>query len=75
VGVRSPFLLLQHRASADPMNCPFMPFKVVYSADQILIDFTLIVIALRRLVAAILWLFLNTVGYLLALYPVVVYWE
>jgi len=52
-----------------------MPFKVVYSADQILIDFTLIVVALRCLVAAILWLFLNAVGYLLALYPVVVYWE
>ena len=52
-----------------------MPFKVVYSADQILINFTLIIVALRRLVVAILWLFLNAVGYLLALYPVVVYWE
>ena len=52
-----------------------MPFKVVYLADQIVIDFTLLVVALRHLVAAILWLFLNAVGYLLALYPVVVYWE
>jgi len=52
-----------------------MPFKVVYSADQILIDFTLLIIALRRLAASILWLFLNAVRYLLALYPVVVHWE
>ena len=52
-----------------------MAFKVVYSADQILIDFTLIVVALQHLVAAILWLFLNAVGYLLTLYPVVIYWE
>jgi len=52
-----------------------MPFKVVYSADQILIDFTLLIVALQHLAASILWLFLNTVGYLLALYPVVVYWE
>ena len=52
-----------------------MSFKVVYSADQILINFTLLIVALRRLAAAILWLFLNAVGYLLTLYPVVVYWE
>jgi len=52
-----------------------MPFKVVYSADQILINFTLLVVALQHLAASILWLFLNAVGYLLALYPVVIYWE
>jgi len=52
-----------------------MPFKVVYSTDQILIDFTLLVVALRCLTVVILWVFLNMVGYLLSLYPVVVYWE
>jgi len=52
-----------------------MPFKVVYAADQILIDFTLLIVALRHLTASVLWLFLNAVGYLLALYPVVVYWD
>jgi len=52
-----------------------MPFKVVYSADQIIIDFFLLIVALRHLAASILWLFLNAVGYLLALFPVVVYWE
>ena len=46
-----------------------MPFKVVYSIDQILIDFTLLVVALRHLTVTILWLFLNAVGYLLSMSP------
>jgi len=52
-----------------------MPFKVLYTGDQIIVDFTTIVVALRRLTACILWLFLNAVGILLALFPVEVYWE
>jgi len=52
-----------------------MPFKVVYMADQIIVDFTLLIVALQYLVATILWLFLNAVGYLLSVYPVRVYWE
>ena len=52
-----------------------MPFKVLYNRDQIVIDFVILVVALQRLAAAILWLFLNAVGYLIALFPIKVYWE
>jgi len=52
-----------------------MLIKVFYTGDQIIIDFVILIVALQCLSAFILWLFLNTVGYLLSVYPVKVYWE
>jgi len=52
-----------------------MPVKVNYTGDQIIFNFVVLVVALRRLSAAMLWLFLNAVGYLIALYPIRVYWD
>jgi len=50
-----------------------MPIKVLYTGDQIIFNFVILVVALQRLSASILWLFLNAVEYLLALFPVQVY--
>jgi len=52
-----------------------MPIKILYTRDQIIFDFVILVVALQCLSASILWLFLNIVEYLLALFPVRVYWE
>jgi len=71
-----PLLLLQAQTSVGATyRPPYMPFKVIYTRDVIIIDFIILVVALQHLVAAILWLFLNAVGYLIALFLVEVYWE
>jgi len=49
----------------DPYR-PFMPFKVTYSIERVIVDFKNIVIALRLIAAFALWVWLYAVANLLA---------
>jgi len=58
----------------DPY-CPLMPFKVTYSAKQVIVDFHNIVIALRLIAAFTLWVWLYTIANLLAHYSGPLYFD
>jgi len=52
-----------------------MPFKVMYSIHQVVVDFENIVVALRLIAAFILWVWLYTVANLLAHYTRPLYFD
>ena len=52
-----------------------MPFKVTYSAEQIVVDFNNIVVALQHIAAFTLWVWLYVVSNLLAHYQGPLYFE
>jgi len=52
-----------------------MPFKVTYSAEQVVVDFYNIVIALRHIAAFTLWVWLYAVSNLLAHYTGPLYFD
>jgi len=58
----------------DPY-CPLMPFKVTYSAEQVVMDFINIIVALRHIAAFTLWVWLYAVLNLLAHYQGPLYFE
>ena len=51
----------------DPYR-PFMPFKLHYHGEHVVIEFTNIVVALRLIVAFTLWFWLYAVALLLSHY-------
>jgi len=51
----------------DPYR-PFMPFKLHYHVEHIVIEFTNIVAALRLIVALVLWVWLYAIALLLSHY-------
>ena len=52
----------------DPYH-PHMPFKVHYHVEFIVIEFTLLVAAMRFITAFVLWVWLYAVALLLSHYP------
>jgi len=58
----------------DPYR-PYMPFKVHYHMERIVIEFTDIVVALRLIVAFVLWTWLYAVALLLSHYNGPLYFE
>ena len=51
----------------DPY-CPLMPFKFHYHIKYIVVEFTNIVVALRLIIALILWVWLYVIALLLLHY-------
>jgi len=54
---------------------PYMPFKVMYSLEQVVLDFKNIVVALRLITALMLWVWLYVVSSLLSHYTGPLYFE
>ena len=55
--------------------CPFMPFKVTYSIEQVVVDFHNIVVALQLIAAFTLWVWLYAVASLLLHYTGPLYFD
>jgi len=52
-----------------------MPFKVTYSAEQVVVDFENIVVALRLIAAVTLWVWLYVIANLLSHYSGPLYFD
>ena len=74
-GWEPPFYRLQHRTSVGLVPPLFMPFKLRYHAEHIVIEFTNIVVALRLIVALVLWVWLYAIALLLSHYNGPIYFD
>ena len=63
----APSVFFKSELAWDPYR-PYMPFKAHYHVKHIVIEFTDIVVALRLIVAFVLWVWLYAVALLLSHY-------
>ena len=70
----APFVFFKSELAQD-LYRPYMPFKVHYHVEHIVIEFTDIVVALRLIVAFVLWIWLYAVALLLSHYNGPLYFE
>jgi len=61
------FVFFNIELARDPYH-PYMPFKVHYHIEHIVIEFTNLVVALRLIVAFTLWVWLHAIALLLSHY-------
>jgi len=61
------FVFFKIELVRDPY-CPLMPFKFHYHVEYIVVEFTNIVVALRLIIALILWVWLYVIALLLSHY-------
>jgi len=72
--LRAPFVFFKSELAWDLYH-PYMPFKVHYSAEHIVIEFTNIVVALQLIATFVLWVWLYVVALLLSHYNGPLYFE
>jgi len=65
--LRALFIFFKIELARDSY-CPYMPFKVHYHVEHIVIEFTNIVVALRLIAAFALWTWLYAIALLLSHY-------
>jgi len=70
----APLVFFKNELARDPYR-PYMPFKVHYHIERIVIEFTNIVVALRLIAAIVLWVWLHAVATLLAHYTGPLYFK
>ena len=71
---RSLLFVFKIYLARDPYH-PYMPFKVTYSLEQVVLDFENIVVALRLITALTLWVWLYAVSNLLVHYTGPLYFD
>ena len=70
----APFVFFKSELARDPYR-PYMPFKVHYYVEHIVIEFTDIVVALQLIVAFVLWVWLYVIALLLSHYNGPLYFD
>ena len=72
--LRALFVSFKTKLARGPYH-PYMPFKVHYHVEHIVIEFTNIVVALRLIAAFVLWTWLHAVALLLSHYNGPLYFD
>ena len=68
------FVFFKIELAREPYR-PYMPFKVHYHVEHIVIKFTNIVVALQLIVAFVLWTWLYVIAFLLSHYNGPIFFE
>jgi len=72
--LRALFVSFNLELAREPYR-PYMPFKVHYHVEHIVIEFTNIVVALRLIAAFVLWTWLHAIALLLSHYNGPLYFD
>ena len=70
----APFIVFNIELAWDSYH-PFMPFKFHFLIEHIVIEFTNIVVALRLIVALVIWVWLYAIAQLLSHYNGPLYFD